>query len=54
MLLGLYVATDSFTSQYQSRVYREYPGVDQFQMMFGVNTWSILFTLAALLASGER
>ena len=36
------------------RLLQAHPGVDQFQMMFGVNTWSILFTLAALLASGER
>ena len=44
---------DSFTSQWQSRVYKDHPGVDQFQMMFAVNSWSILLTLGALLLSGE-
>uniref|UniRef100_A0A0D3IFX9 Uncharacterized protein n=1 Tax=Emiliania huxleyi (strain CCMP1516) TaxID=280463 RepID=A0A0D3IFX9_EMIH1 len=49
-MIALYIGADSFTSQWQTKAH---PGVDQFQMMFGVNTWSILFTLAALLASGE-
>jgi adenosine 3'-phospho 5'-phosphosulfate transporter B2 len=53
LMLALYVVADSFTSQWQSRVYRKHPAVDQFQMMFAVNTWSILITLAALLASSE-
>mmetsp|Transcript_32283 Transcript_32283/g.101422 ORF Transcript_32283/g.101422 Transcript_32283/m.101422 type:complete len:386 (-) Transcript_32283:251-1408(-) len=52
-MIALYIGADSFTSQWQTKVYKAHPGVDQFQMMFGVNTWSILFTLAALLASGE-
>ena len=52
-LLGLYIVADSFTSQWQSRVYRAHPGVDQFQMMFAVNVWSALFTLAALIMSSE-
>ena len=50
-LLGLYIVADSFTSQWQSRVYKAHPGVDQFQMMFAVNVWSALFTLAALIMS---
>ena len=52
-LLGLYIVADSFTSQWQSRVYKAHPGVDQFQMMFAVNVWSALFTLAALIMSSE-
>ena len=31
-MLLLYVVADSFTSQWQSRVYREHPTVDQFQV----------------------
>ena len=50
LMLALYVVADSFTSQWQSRVYREHPTVDQFQAMFAVNTWSILMTLGAPLA----
>jgi len=53
MMLGLYVVSDSFTSQWQSRVYQAHPQVDQFQMMFAVNTWAILMTLFALVTSGE-
>jgi len=53
LLLALYVAADSFTSQWQSRVYKSHPLVDQFQMMFAVNVWSALLTLAALVLSGE-
>lgn len=42
-LLLLYLFCDSFTSQWQSRVYKS-SGVDQYQMMLGVNFWSIVFT----------
>lgn len=52
-MLALYVVSDSFTSQWQARVYSAHPGVDQFQMMFAVNSWAIVMTLAALLSSGE-
>ena len=51
-LLMLYLFCDSFTSQWQSRVFKQY-GVDQYQMMLGVNTWSILLTGYTLLQSGE-
>lgn len=53
LMLALYVVADSFTSQWQSRVYREHPTVDQFQAMFAVNTWSIVMTFGALLAADE-
>jgi len=53
LMLTLYIAADSFTSQWQSRVYRENPEVDQFQMMFAVNVWSVTMTLAALFVSSE-
>jgi adenosine 3'-phospho 5'-phosphosulfate transporter B2 len=42
-LLLLYLTCDSFTSQWQSRVYKTF-AVDQYQMMLGVNIWSMLMT----------
>jgi solute carrier family 35 (adenosine 3'-phospho 5'-phosphosulfate transporter), member B2 len=44
LLLSLYVLSDSFTSQWQSRLYRDYGKIDHFQMMFGVNMSSIVIT----------
>jgi adenosine 3'-phospho 5'-phosphosulfate transporter B2 len=44
LLLSLYVLADSFTSQWQSRLYRDYGKIDHFQMMFGVNVSSIIIT----------
>jgi adenosine 3'-phospho 5'-phosphosulfate transporter B2 len=52
-MLALYVVSDSFTSQWQSRLYQAHPNVDQFQMMFAVNSWAICMTLFALVSSGE-
>lgn len=51
-LLALYLCCDSFTSQWQSRVFKAY-GIDQFQMMLGVNIWSMVFTGFTLYLSGE-
>jgi adenosine 3'-phospho 5'-phosphosulfate transporter B2 len=51
-LLAMYLLCDSFTSQWQSKVYKQY-GVDQFQMMLGVNIWSTIMTAFTLLQSGE-
>mmetsp|Transcript_7575 Transcript_7575/g.26501 ORF Transcript_7575/g.26501 Transcript_7575/m.26501 type:complete len:392 (-) Transcript_7575:136-1311(-) len=53
LMLALYIVADSFTSQWQSRLYQANPSVDQFQMMFAVNTWAIMMTLGALVMSGE-
>lgn len=52
VLLAAYLLCDSFTSQWQSKVYKEY-GVDQYQMMLGVNIWSMMFTGITLIQSGE-
>mmetsp|Transcript_65843 Transcript_65843/g.157351 ORF Transcript_65843/g.157351 Transcript_65843/m.157351 type:complete len:404 (+) Transcript_65843:72-1283(+) len=52
-LLVLYVVSDSFTSQWQSRVYKDYPKVDQFQMMCAVNFWAIIFSFAQWVLMGE-
>ena len=43
-LLALYVLSDSFTSQWQSKIYRDYGKIDHFQMMFGVNVSSMIIT----------
>ena len=52
ILLALYLMCDSFTSQWQSKVYKSY-GVDQYQMMLGVNVWSMLMTGFTLYHSGD-
>lgn len=51
-LLATYLCCDSFTSQWQSKVYKQY-NIDQYQMMLGVNIWSIVMTGFTLLHSGE-
>jgi adenosine 3'-phospho 5'-phosphosulfate transporter B2 len=53
VLLSMYILTDSFTSQWQSKVYSDYGKIDQWHMMFGVNLSSIILTVGALLLSGE-
>jgi solute carrier family 35 (adenosine 3'-phospho 5'-phosphosulfate transporter), member B2 len=53
ILLSVYVLADSFTSQWQSRIYRDYGKIDHFHMMYGVNVSSIIVTSIALIASGE-
>jgi adenosine 3'-phospho 5'-phosphosulfate transporter B2 len=51
-LLALYLCSDSFTSQWQSRVLKGY-GIDQYQIMLGANLWSMVFTGVTLYMSGE-
>jgi solute carrier family 35 (adenosine 3'-phospho 5'-phosphosulfate transporter), member B2 len=51
-ILCIYVLCDSFTSQWQKRVYDRFE-VDQFQMMLGVNGFSLLFTGMSLLQTGQ-
>jgi adenosine 3'-phospho 5'-phosphosulfate transporter B2 len=51
-LLLLYLFCDSFTSQWQSRVFKQY-NIDQYQMMLGVNIWSMIMTGFTLVQSGE-
>jgi solute carrier family 35 (adenosine 3'-phospho 5'-phosphosulfate transporter), member B2 len=52
-LLCLYILSDSFTSQWQSRLYRDYGKISHYQMMYGVNVSSIILTITAMLFSGE-
>ena len=55
VFLLLYISCDSFTSQWQSRVYKTYgkQNVDPYQMMLGVNVSAIIITTAGLLISGD-
>ena len=55
VLLTCYIFCDAFTSNWQSRIYQQYgrDNVDSFQMMFGLNTFAIIFTILGLLTSGE-
>lgn len=52
-LLCLYVAADSFTSQWQSKLFLKYGKIDHFHMMFGVNVSSIVFSVAGMLIMGD-
>lgn len=53
--LCVYITFDSFTSQWQDKVYQKYgrPNVDPYQMMLGVNTSAIAITTTGLLLSGD-
>jgi adenosine 3'-phospho 5'-phosphosulfate transporter B2 len=53
ILLTMYVLADSFTSQWQSRIFRDYGKIDPYHMMYGVNVSSIILTTVALVGSGE-
>lgn len=50
-LLCLYMIFDSFTSNWQSEVFKTY-GITYVQMMCGVNLFSTLFTAASLFVQG--
>lgn len=55
LLLLVYICFDSFTSQYQDKLYNKYgrSNIDPYQMMLGVNISAITLTTAALVFSGE-
>lgn len=46
-LIVMYLVCDSFTSQWQDRIFKKHK-IDQYQMMFGVNCFSIFFTCFSL------
>ena len=59
-ILGLlfmctYITFDSFTSQWQSKVYDKYgkANVDPYQMMLGVNSSAIVMTTTGLILGGD-
>jgi len=55
VFMVMYICCDSFTSQWQSKVYQQYgkQNVDQYQMMLGVNSWAISFTVFGLIVTGD-
>jgi len=55
IFLLMYICFDSFTSQWQDKVYTQYgrPNVDPYQMMLGVNISAICITTAGLVLSGD-
>ncbi|CAJ1938018.1 unnamed protein product [Cylindrotheca closterium] len=55
LFLLLYISFDSFTSQWQDKVYTQYgrANVDPYQMMLGINSSAIIFTTAGLVFSGD-
>jgi len=52
ILIICYLTFDSFTSQWQGHLFREYK-MSSYQMMFGVNAFSCFFTTCSLIQSGE-
>lgn len=55
VFLLMYICFDSFTSQWQDKVYTQYgrPNVDPYQMMLGVNISAICITTAGLIVTGD-
>jgi solute carrier family 35 (adenosine 3'-phospho 5'-phosphosulfate transporter), member B2 len=55
MYLCMYITSDSFTSQWQDKVYSQFgrANVDQYQMMLGVNVSAICITTAGLIITGD-
>eukprot|EP00656_Telonema_subtile_P000853 TRINITY_DN10406_c0_g1_i1.p1 TRINITY_DN10406_c0_g1~~TRINITY_DN10406_c0_g1_i1.p1 ORF type:complete len:372 (-),score=76.78 TRINITY_DN10406_c0_g1_i1:190-1305(-) len=53
LMLVVYVVSDSFTSQYQSRIYKQNPEVSQFEMMLYVNVWAAALSMVSLVMSGQ-
>jgi len=51
LILG-YLIFDSFTSQWQGHLFSKYK-LSSYQMMFGVNAFSLFFTSVSLLLGGE-
>ena len=51
-LLGGYLTFDSFTSNWQSRLFADYK-VSPFQLMLGINVFAALFSLSSLMQTGE-
>lgn len=51
IILAGYMAFDSFTSNWQSELFKQYR-ISSIQMMFGVNFFSCVFTMGSLLLRG--
>lgn len=53
-LLILFFACDSFTSQWQTALYKRYPATSQTQMMLGGNILGFIFTSGSIVCSWGR
>ena len=53
VLLLFFLLFDSFTGQYQARLFNEHPDISPYHMMFAVNTFSMVFSLITLVHSDE-
>lgn len=53
LLLGLFLVFDSFTSQWQTRMFDRNKYLSPFQMMFAINFFSTIFSLITLLHTNE-
>jgi solute carrier family 35 (adenosine 3'-phospho 5'-phosphosulfate transporter), member B2 len=55
IFLVMYVCFDSFTAQWQDKIYQQYgkKNVDAYQMMLGVNSSAICITTAGLILTGD-
>lgn len=55
LFMIMYISFDSFTSQWQDKVYQQYgrSNVDPYQMMLGVNSSAICITTAGLFITGD-
>eukprot|EP00539_Tryblionella_compressa_P016983 CAMPEP_0178853576 /NCGR_PEP_ID=MMETSP0746-20121128/22335_1 /TAXON_ID=913974 /ORGANISM="Nitzschia punctata, Strain CCMP561" /LENGTH=402 /DNA_ID=CAMNT_0020519429 /DNA_START=129 /DNA_END=1337 /DNA_ORIENTATION=- len=55
VFLLMYICFDSFTAQWQDKVYQQYgkKNVDPYQMMLGVNSSAICITTAGLIITGD-
>lgn len=55
IFLIMYISFDSFTSQWQDKIYVQYgrANVDAYQMMLGVNVSAICITTAGLIITGD-
>ena len=49
ILLLFFLVFDSFTGQYQARLFNEHPKLSAYTMMFMVNTFSMIFSLTKFL-----
>lgn len=53
MLLLLFLVFDSFTGQWQSKMFQQNQDISPFHMMFGVNAFSMIFSLITLVHTKE-
>lgn len=53
ILLLFFLVFDSFTGQYQARLFNEHPELSAYTMMFMVNTFSMIFSFITLVHTKE-